>query len=357
MSTATAKKPLINLNAYHSNLGVFIHPVSTYQSFVKWPDSVRINGVLVTEYPKFGINNNIIKLESIDNLKVEILTPGRDTQVGWQLMDESLASDKIPLTLTMEELHKSWCEEDDDYLLSGPKQKLGALYKEAYTRSEDAYVEAEISITNKGAYQIDNLYSSNFSIKLATSQPGATVVQLKDIATFEEIAKMLVPELLIANAPCRLSGTFLFNIIRAYIRDNINSKYAKITADSNNYFIVARRVITQPTPFRKEVLTRGGNSYRPPRFQSSFANEKYVQIFSMASPDAYGSYHSYGLVSGLEANSLVDLYEKLGEMLNFIIREINLSVSNCPHCEGTGLVEAGNAYTWAEVKEKLMKSE
>ena len=58
---------------------------------------------------------------------------------------------------------------------------------------------------------------------------------------------MIIPDILIHNYPCEISSVDLYSVVRQYIKDNIDTKVAKITTDYNFCFEV-KKLIPLHTP-------------------------------------------------------------------------------------------------------------
>lgn len=280
-------------------------------------------------------------LKDQDSLVSVQLQKGEEVRlVGWELVDHSLQSDRIPLTLTLDDLYK---EENDDYEFKyeGKFKSLGPLYKEIYERKPSRYEEEAFEMTIIGECDIENISSPiDMKIKMHngyTSQKLTNDFDLSAIVNYTEIEKLLTPEFLIHERPCSLTSDQMYKIVRAYIKDNIDEYNAKITSDYDFCFAVSKVISVKPYNYKVEKFTPSGRSYSKPKFIEKIAESKRSPIFEMT--NATDKYKGYTVISGLMANNLEQMAENLKSYLEALMVVINSPLKECEHCSGTGHLE------------------
>ena len=149
--------------------------------------------------------------------------------------------------------------------------------------------------------------------------------------------KMIFPEVVLHNRPCSLSSKQVYDITRQYVKENIDTKWAKITSDYDFCF-TAKKVIPLIEPenysyqniFARTKKERNKIHYTTKSF-------KETEVFQMTHNQK--NYDGYTAINGITANSEIELKERLDEWLTTLIELINKPLEMCPHCNGTGYNE------------------
>lgn len=148
--------------------------------------------------------------------------------------------------------------------------------------------------------------------------------------------KLIIPEVMLHNYPCEISSIQLYHIIRQYIKDNIDTKYAKITSDYDFCFTVKKMIplhspkdFSYTNPFARTKKERSKVHY-------GVSEYKEVEVFSMTHDQK--RYEGYTPISPIRANSQKELKEKIDKYLEDLIKYINEPLVECEHCNGTGWI-------------------
>lgn len=151
------------------------------------------------------------------------------------------------------------------------------------------------------------------------------------------IDKIMFPNVMLASKPCKFTSKQMYDITRAYIKENINSKYARISSDYDFCFEVNKKIkmyspeeITYYNIFAKTKKERN----KP---HKSIQKYREVSIFKMTHD--LRKYENYPIIEGLYAKNEMELKEKVDTWLQELINIINDPLTECPHCKGTGVVE------------------
>ena len=149
--------------------------------------------------------------------------------------------------------------------------------------------------------------------------------------------KMIFPEVLLHERPCKLTSKQMYDITRQYIIEHIDNSVAKITSNYDFCFEV-RKLIPLIEP---ETITYNNIFARTKRERNKILTtiKKYEEksIFSMT--DDKAQYKGYPVIPELCANSETELKEKVDMWLEGLMELINKPLCQCPQCKGTGYLD------------------
>jgi len=245
---------------------------------------------------------------------------------------------KIPFRLKPEEVQQYW-DEDDECNYWKNYSSIQSLYKPVYNKVVGGYEPVEFEAECKGEVQgdITQPVTTTFKIKKQDTWKDVNqVVQIDKIVHYGELDKILTPEFAIHTKPCALTAKQTYDIIRTFVKDNIDPKQAIITSDYDFCFTVKKKVALKPWVKNTEVKKANGKSYRSPKFKTQTVDHKQVELFEMCH-EAKG-YQSYTPIKGFSGSSLEDLVDTVKNYLQDLIDYINMPVAECQHCGGTGHV-------------------
>lgn len=332
----------MKIQYYSTNIGVFFKIDSSwsYQN-LQALNIVEINGKDVTSLVP---NNGWYHFEGeLKDFKKR--NPPKKEQIGWKLINPEIASEKIPLTLTMQQLSSAWNTDLDEVEFVGFYASLASLYQADYTELPAEIVPVEVELVKLRDLHIENYeVPSEMKVSLMIDgNYGANKVEVHDlskVAVFADIERMLTPDFLIHTRPCSLTSEQVYKIVRAHILNNIDGKVARVTSNYDFCFTVEKVIETKPYEVKTEKLTSGMRSYKPPRFTTATKTTKQQKIFEMTWKGYKGNsgYDGYTCIEPWEANSLQELYEYIQQYLKDLMQEINKPVVECQHCNGLGCI-------------------
>jgi hypothetical protein len=330
----------MRLQYYKTNKGIFLKdPAISYPrnetNLIK-RDDTRLNG---REF-EYVYRSGFFFLEGIHEItSYEILVQGKNTLTGYRLKNS--VPDELRKSLkefyTTEEMPREWDIDADDYVFLNTEfeSSLQHLYEDVYEKTESYWESADIEHKVLGELTLENFtIPERIEVKLCNKAHDYKIdtVDLSSIVTYDDLTKMVLPEFCLHTQPCSLSREQVYRIIRAYIKDNIDPKVARITSDYDFCFSVSKRVKIKPYVNKYEITKSNGKSYRSPRFQQNTVEEK-LQIIFKAAPKVY---QDYPVIEPWKADNLQDLQDQMKFYLETLMAEINSEVSECPHCNGTG---------------------
>lgn len=256
--------------------------------------------------------------------------------------DDMEIEGKIPSKLKPEDVQQYWDEDDEcDYWKN--YSSIQSLYKPVYNKVVGGYEPVEFEVDCKGVVEgdITQPVTTTFKIKKQDAWKDVNqVVQIDKIAHYGELDQILTPEFAIHTKPCALTSQQTYDIIRTFVKDNIDPKHAIITSDYDFCFTVKKKVALKPWVKSTEIKKANGRSYRSPKFKTQTIDHKQVEIFEMTH-EAKG-YQGYTPVKGFSGSSLEDLVDTVKNYLQDLIEYINMPIAECQHCGGTGHVITKN---------------
>ncbi len=253
------------------------------------------------------------------------------------LTDDSLASDKIPLEIKQEDVGtKKDCE---GHIIWKPEL---AMYRSLYVLVSDEQPPKEVTdeftftiLFEVGEilppplfqYPTQKKYNS-YSNKMDT--PTISNAQIQH----QELDRIIFPNLLIHETPCRLSSEDTYKIVREYVNTHINPAVAVVTSNYDFCFEVAKRIpLAKPYNAKYEHTPRGR---RKPIVETRLIKDRQVKFFEMTySPY---NYQKYTPIQGFEGTSEQDLKQQIDTYLEELITAINEPVTECPNCNGQGVI-------------------
>jgi len=257
----------------------------------------------------------------------------------YELKDPSLESEKFPLTVPAQDAeNKGGYDEDDDYYQPWFAE-ISSLYTNKHDVEEAKLEDVEYKIVE--TLEVDTVKEpGKFAYIINRGQwasDGFTEVTEKDVE--HQLAdKLMFPEIVMGELPCKLSSEQSYKIIRKFIQDNIDSGYAEITSDYDFCFTVKKKIHLVE---RKEWTVDVNNGpfqkrKRKPKYEKRYAETKSVPIFEMT--HAGSNYSGYTSIPGFSGTSHDNLKEVIDEYLNDLLSEINTPLAECKDCCGRGVV-------------------
>lgn len=323
---------MIKLQCYKSPYGIFIRDTI---SNAYWWDARKFNSKtpIDTHSKQWKLLEGEDAITSI-TVKVNIARK----VIGYTLKDPALANDKIPETLSVEDVGLKW-DDDDEYWAWSNYSTLRSLYSDVYDepRTEDKNEEFEVTYLGElSVADLDAPHKATVSIVKKTNDRTtvSSTVTISSLAEYNEIVKAIVPDIVIHTQPCVIPSHVAFGIVRAFIKNNIDAKVATITSDYDFCFNVKKKISIKPIAFRKEIFTARGKSYRPPRFKNMCNEFKEIDVFEMT--HSRENYRGYTPIAGFAGDNLKDLVDNVQFYLEELISYINTPIAECSHCGGSG---------------------
>lgn len=275
----------------------------------------------------------LVKGESEIKTIEEPFPPKREPD-EYVLRDSSLFVDgKIPLSIPYKDV-EGYYDCDDDWLWR-KYTAIQGLYTLKYKEYEGGFRPVNFEVVNSG--DVDGSVSKPLDSKFKISgkyQSDEVERALKDIVTYSELEQILTPEFLLHEKPCTLPSKQFFNLVRSYVKDNIDKQQARVTSDYDFCFTVRKLIAIKPYEIKREQLKANGKSYRTPKFNYSQVKNEEVTVFEMTSKS--DKYNNYPVLDDMTGESLQDLYDNVKVYLEVLMEKINKPIKQCECCKGKG---------------------
>lgn len=320
------------IEGIETNSGIYIRNKSSYHSSQLIPlyfDEVN------------PINSEHINWCKIDKVPVSIkkLIKGVNINFRYEILDESFVNDVLKKVFIRDEVAE-YDDEDYVWIWKSKYSKFQSLYKLVWDISEDSFEEVEFEYIK--LMKIDNLPEiTKFSYPAQIGQwrhEGLSTVSDNNIIQ-QELDKIIFPSPLMSVRPCKLSSKHSYDLVREYIKTNIDSKYAEITSDYNFCFTVKKKIhLDSPVGYEVDINNNiFSKRKRKPKYVTQYRKSRSVTIFEMTSSN--DNYKGYTVLKGFEGTSHKNLAENIENYLTKLINEINKPLVDCPHCKGLGVTE------------------
>ena len=256
--------------------------------------------------------------------KIEVKENDKQINKRYTLINKEMESKALPLELDYDELDY----EDSTY----------DLYELEYDIKKGGLKE----LTNVDIQIICEVEDFTFppNIEYRTTQKiGWDKKEIKITnANIEHqmLDKMIFPQLLLHNRPCKISSVEFYHIVRQHVKDNIDTKYAKITSDYDFCFEVNKLIpLSVPKKFNYTNPFASTKKQRS-KIHTGVRQYKESSIFEMTHTQS--NYQSYTPLQPVEAMNEDELKEKIDTYLENLINYINEPLVECEHCQGNGWV-------------------
>lgn len=262
------------------------------------------------------------------------LNPSEKTLVAYKLINTDLASDKIPLGFTLDEVGYHLDEEDCVWVWSKHKE-LRSLYEEVYSVEPECYAECDYDFCCIGTIVggIDDPVHAQYTVLKPKDAYGKhaprELINIADLAHYSFVDALLTPEFAHHMKPCYLNEIDSYNIIRTYIMDNIDPRHAKIESNYSTGICVHKIVMNKPKAAYSEYdeIPRK----KRPIFNDIFHNKTF-EVFKISSEPRSG----YNIVNKFEGENLADMVNNINTYLRELMDVINAPHYPCECCNGLG---------------------
>lgn len=276
--------------------------------------------------------------------EITVLVNGKQINHRYELKDLSLESDKFKASFLKDDV--SYIDDDYELCFKNGFGDIHSLYSLVSDKEEDHYKRVEFEYVQ--IMEIDEIPNiEEFSYPAQLNQwrhKGMSTVTEKDV-NYQIIDKILFPSPILPSRPCSLTSKKSYEIVREFIKLNIDPIYAEITSDYNFCFTVKKKIpLAEPEKYTVDV--NNGifqKRKRKPKIETRFRKTRSVQIFEMTNSD--DKYKGYTVLDGFTGDSSEELANNINKYLENVISEINKPIVDCPHCKGLGVVNIDSIKT------------
>lgn len=258
--------------------------------------------------------------------KIEKVIHGGDINKRYELKDKSLSS-------TFKEVYQYQDVYDSDFDMLPSFSDIKGLYEYKFDKEEEKLEEVVFEweeILEIETYKEPSGFSYNALGKWNDPIQPVSERSLK----YDIISQVITPSILLHTQPCSLSRKETYDIVRKFIKDNINPQVAEITSDYDFCFTVKKKIrLDKPHVYEVDVNNSLFGKKRKPKYETRTRRHESVEVFNMC-PSAY---QSYKLIEPFKAQSQEDMKQYIENYLNHLIGVINEPLVYCECCKGTGV--------------------
>lgn len=293
-------------------------------------DGYIING----EIPESTFHRFWFKISEVPEI-IQTKVRHEDINHRYLLKDKSMANDKIPLEFIRDIVANY--DRDEYYWVWKPEYaQLCSLYELVSDSVEDTLEDVEFEIIK--TFEFDEIEESNgFSYPIQKNhwrdEEFGAITEKE--AQHQMLDRIVFPEVALPSRPSKLSSAQSYKIIRKFVQDNIDPRYAKITSDYDFCFTVKKKIPLSET----ETYTVDVNfmTKKRAKYIKKYRTDREIEIFEMTySPKGYNDYTPIPPFVGENHD---DLKKNIDKYLKNLITEINEPLTDCPHCKGMGVIE------------------
>jgi hypothetical protein len=274
-----------------------------------------------------------VKIKSLPT-KMEKKLGQPNINFRYELIEKNMACDKFPLVYQREDVARL-SDEHNHWVWKPEFRHLYSLYEEKYDKQPDILVS--IPFEFNVICEIDNIKEyAGFAYKAQKTRwdsDGHLNITPTSVK-YQVIDKIVFPDIVLPSKPSSLDSHDSYKIIRQYIKDNINPKYAKITSDYDFCFTVEKRIeLPEPVPYQVNI-----SGTKRPKYVTNYRTNRNVKVFEMTYSGHGGNYNGYTPIKGFEGKNHEDLKKNIDKYLSDLITKINQPIADCKHCKGSGVI-------------------
>lgn len=180
-----------------------------------------------------------------------------------------------------------------------------------------------------------------FEIKEIYAREDFEFVPNKYNAKTDLLTQIEYPEEAYQDNPCKLDCDEMLQIIRNYVKANIDINVATITSDYDFHFEVKKRIpLADPYNILVDKNNSLFNKRRKPKWVNKMISEKSATIIHFKNSSTSTDYGRNCIVApSIIGENYQDLQNKIEKYLSELMAQINKKYCECPACKGWGIVE------------------
>ena len=290
-------------------------------------EKLLVNG----EFPTSTFRRGWCEVQSIPvQIQKEVKPP--NINYRFELIDESMASDKLPLVWQREDVAKYI---DYEWVWQVDYSTYRSLYRTAF--DEQPMILEEVAFEYSTIIEVEKLpgkFSLGYNILKDPQWNHQGTTTLRKEQVHHQLLDLIVyPDLVMPLRPSSLSRDASFEVIRQHVKENINPKVAEVTSDYRFCFTVKKKIPLSETQ-TYQVDVNWMRKRRKPKYQTRYRTDRAVECFEMA-PKAY---QNYSVLEGFRGESEEDLKQNIDEYLARLMNHINEPIEDCKKCKGRGVI-------------------
>lgn len=143
---------------------------------------------------------------------------------------------------------------------------------------------------------------------------------------------------LLDEKPCYIPSDQAYEIIRQYVKNHLDGRYAKIASDYDFHFEVHKKV-RLAEPIKNVYDANKGTRKRKPNWVTYYTENKTVSVLNLKKRSKDTDYGKNCIIpSPFSGINYEDMINRMNQYLENLIKEINTPYKECSHCKGWGVV-------------------
>lgn len=258
--------------------------------------------------------------------KISRMKTRTNTNYRYELKNKLLSSINLPQIIKREDF--ATYDSDEYEWVTKPEWKdYYSLYEEKSDKQDDEEIIEEFTFTT--ICEVDKI-----------THKGTITINDEEITPNSQlIDKIFFPSILLPQKPCVLSSQQTYDIVREYIKNNINGAIAHITSDYDFCFTVKKRI--KLAEVRKYIVDVNNGPFQKRKRKSKYVEKQKTHsdygCFEMTHKGK--NYRGYTPIEGFRANSHEELKANIDNYCKDLIDFINTPLEECKHCSGYGKIK------------------
>lgn len=183
-----------------------------------------------------------------------------------------------------------------------------------------------------------DLEQVDFEITVIHKLKDFEIIPKKYNSTVSLITQLEQEEFIHQAFPCKISSSQMFEVIRKYVRKNIDNTVAHISSDYEFHFQVVHK-ITLADPYTVRIDANQGKRNRSPRWVTNLITTKEANILNIKrnlSDSDYGN--NCKVAPSFSCNNYKELCDTIDRYLEELMKTINVNYVECSCCKGWGVI-------------------
>jgi hypothetical protein len=281
----------------------------------------------------------------LDKLPTTISKLGYVTRTNYRYELKDTVTFNLPKVYNRDEFAR--LNEEGDWVARSAFEDVFSLYKEVYDIVPAQLEKVKFYLDVIAKYNCDLIEPNDISsfsyscfidgsFNRTITKDNTTKITHCNVE-YLLVNELTIPNLYIDNTPCCLSVKASYNIIRFYIKQNIDNTWATLT-DYDFCLTVEKNINLQETETYHLLENVFSKSKKKPKSITKYRNKRKVTIYECCPSLRDG----YTVVTPFKGNNLQDLKNNIDTYLTNLITEINKPLIDCPHCKGLGVIDFVN---------------
>ena len=256
----------------------------------------------------------------------------------WHIINEkNIAALGLPKIITKEESHEVLCEYAGDWRLGDkcPQSSVTALYERSNTYDDGVWDKVEFDVQFFGDISLSDIgmpTGTRYAINTNAVEDESRKMSFDNMVRYSDLVNMLTPDEFKPIRQCHISAEQSYAIVRNYVIENIDARYARISSNYDFTFVVNKVVPIKPITIKTEIKKFSGGSYVKPRFKTRTQDNKDYVVFEISTQ----GHKDREKLPPFRGYNLQDLHDNVKHFLDELMANINAPLKECGGCDGTG---------------------